>query len=477
MKEALEKAQRKVRNAWIAGIVVGVVGFIMATVYYFLSVESSETMLSKIFLSLIIIGLAFGIKKHSRTCAITIFIWFISAYFTSYVYAIINKTSTGSLVGVLISIVILYYAFEGIRGAFAYHSLRCKEDPNYKPTSKMFYYISIPLGIIFFALFGYWAITTYIQTDKLSLKEIFNKNNEAVVLISAYDKNGNVESFGSGVCIHSEGVILTNLHVLDSDTTYLDIKFQKHGVYEDVYVAGVSPISEDYLALRVYEKDLPSVNISTRNEYDIGEKIITIGNPEGLLNSISEGIISGRRFYGDHEYYQMTAPVSYGSSGGAVFDEYGYLIGISTGILEEGQNLNFFLPINRINNVETFDTNLTIRQFNNLRRSNKKKEDSTPLIPEELQEENRKLDKFLSGLVVAEKELGVKIVEITQGCPAWDSGLSTGDIIAEIEGKEIKSLEGYVEITQNLNKTGRLKIALVVNRRGVLYDVSVKRTN
>lgn len=415
--------------------------------------------------------------------------------------------------------------------------------------------------------------------NKLTLKANYEKNNDAVVLIRIYGENGNVVSFGSGVCIHPNGAIITNFHVLNSDSFYFDIKFQKHGVYEDAYISGISPILEDYIILRVDGKDLPSVNVSPRNEYEVGEKIITIGNPQGLTNSLSEGVVSGRRFYGDYEYYQMTAPISQGSSGGAVFDEHGYLIGISTAILEEGQNLNFFLPIYRItNNAEVFDTFLTISEFNSLRRKRAKeykktgdqyllskdyeqannnyeislkyydsdadayyakstaeyqlglvdeasvdlfmaaafyylndkkgklinvkrrakemslpaevvdifdiqnmenifkgynkgddlrkqftsknnltkdipplKEkstiDTTPLVSEELQEEAKleksdgnevlqKLEPFFSGLVVSEKEHGVKIVEITQGCIGFDAGLRTGDVITEIDGKK-----------------------------------------
>ena len=69
-------------------------------------------------------------------------------------------------------------------------------------------------------------------TNFLSPEVIFNKNNEAVVLIRGYDKNGNVISIGSGVNIHSEGKIITNLHVLNGDNLSFDVKFQKHGVLE-----------------------------------------------------------------------------------------------------------------------------------------------------------------------------------------------------------------------------------------------------
>ena len=429
--------------------------------------------------------------------------------------------------------------------------------------------------------------------------EIFKKSNESVVLIRVYDEKGNVISFGSGVCVHSNGTIITNFHVISSDSFYFDIKFQKHGVFEDVYISGMSPILEDYIVLKVGGKDLPSVDFSLRNEYEIGERVITIGNPEGLLNSISDGVVSGRRFYGDYEYYQMTAPISQGSSGGAVFDEQGNLVGISTAIHEEGQNLNFFLPVYRIyNNAEIFATVLTLEQFNSLCRNRaeeyKKTGDqfllskdyeqannnyeislkyydsnadayyanSTALYQLGLEDEaladligaallyyhydekdkllyvkrraeemslpaevvdvfdiqnmekllkgynkdddlrklfrskddltkdllqfkeksdendvSQNLGLFSSGLIVSGGKSGVNILEISQVCPAWEAGLRGGDIITEIEGKEINSLESYVEIMQNLNKTRRLKIALVVHRRGVLYNVSIKRTN
>lgn len=237
---------------------------------------------------------------------------------------------------------------------------------------KKFYYISIPLGILFLALCGCSRSPSISTSDKLSPEEIFNSNSEAVVLIRVYDKDGNMVSFGSGVNIHSEGKIITNLHVLISDCFDFDIKFQKHGVYEDVYITGISPILEDYIILKVNGKNLPSVKMSARTEYDTGEKVLTIGNPKGFLNSLSDGLISGKRTYGALEYYQMTASVSHGSSGGAVLDKHGYLVGISTAIIEEGQNLNFFIPIYIIDDAEIFDTDLTIEKFNSLRKDRAK---------------------------------------------------------------------------------------------------------
>lgn len=77
--------------------------------------------------------------------------------------------------------------------------------------------------------------------------------------------------------------------------------------------------------------------------------MVAIGNPLGLESSVSEGIVSGiRRVSEDFELYQITAPLSPGNSGGPVLDAKGDVIGIATSTLENGQNLNFAVPISSI---------------------------------------------------------------------------------------------------------------------------------
>ena len=71
-----------------------------------------------------------------------------------------------------------------------------------------------------------------------------------------------------------------------------------------------------------------------------GQKVVAIGSPLGLFNSISDGIISGFRTFGDMSMIQFTAPTSHGSSGGALLNLYGELIGIITGGFDDGQNIN-----------------------------------------------------------------------------------------------------------------------------------------
>ena len=71
-----------------------------------------------------------------------------------------------------------------------------------------------------------------------------------------------------------------------------------------------------------------------------GQKVVAIGSPLGLFNTVSDGIISGFRTVGERSMIQFTAPTSHGSSGGALLDLYGNLIGIITAGFDDGQNLN-----------------------------------------------------------------------------------------------------------------------------------------
>ena len=75
---------------------------------------------------------------------------------------------------------------------------------------------------------------------------------------------------------------------------------------------------------------------------------MAIGSPLGLMNTISDGIVAGFRNFKDEKFIQITAPISPGSSGGALLDRYGYLVGITSAGYLEGQNLNLAVPSSQL---------------------------------------------------------------------------------------------------------------------------------
>lgn len=200
--------------------------------------------------------------------------------------------------------------------------------------------------ILFFFLF---ANLIYSQ----NAKDIAKKCMGSTVSLIMEDKYKQPLSIGSGFVVES-GKIITNLHVVnDAISGYAIISgsSEKHKIsgYLDV------DITNDLVLLSVPTLIAPAINFSTKIP-EIGEKIYVIGNPKGLSGTISEGIISGLRKNDSEELIQITAPISPGSSGGPVLDNYGQLIGVSVGTLESGQLLNFAIPSKFILNLQTNKT-------------------------------------------------------------------------------------------------------------------------
>jgi hypothetical protein len=161
----------------------------------------------------------------------------------------------------------------------------------------------------------------------------------SVVMIGTYDKNKNCIKTGSGVVISDNGHILTNFHVI-SNGYYFGIQIENE---DDIYFTDeiIKYNNLDDLAIlkiEYYKRKIPIYN--TNNELVRGQKVVAIGSPLGLFNSVSNGIISGFRTLNDISMIQFTAPISHGSSGGALLNLEGQLIGIITAGFDSGQNIN-----------------------------------------------------------------------------------------------------------------------------------------
>lgn len=173
---------------------------------------------------------------------------------------------------------------------------------------------------------------------------LYDKVSKSVVVILTRNEKGETIAQGSGVVISDEGIIVTNYHVF-SGGEKITIR-QGYNFIDKCIIIG-SDISKDILLIKSVGNNIfPAIKLGDSDNLRVGQRVYAIGTPLGEENSMSEGIVSGIRDKG--KYIQITASISPGSSGGAVVNQYGELIGISTMTLLEGQNINYAIPVNDI---------------------------------------------------------------------------------------------------------------------------------
>jgi S1-C subfamily serine protease len=145
-------------------------------------------------------------------------------------------------------------------------------------------------------------------------------------------------SIGSAVAISADSA-LTNCHVV-SGQPFIELVDETTDQLLTASIARADQTS-DRCFLRVQGKLNPIAGVRSIADLAVGERVYTIGNPSGLTKTLGEGLISGLRHNAGITYVQTSAPISPGSSGGALVDSKGALIGVTTSFMKDAQNLNF----------------------------------------------------------------------------------------------------------------------------------------
>ncbi len=183
------------------------------------------------------------------------------------------------------------------------------------------------------------------KAEEFSYEQLAGLSN-SVVMIKTYDDHDAILCSGSGVVIHSNGYILTNLHVL-AGGHHFSVLYENE---TKEYITGnfVKYHQQYDLAVIKVDKNCTPLTVKTDDYLVRGQKIVAIGSPLGLFNSVSDGIVSGFREIDSIPMIQFTAPISHGSSGGALLDMFGRLVGLITAGFNQGQNLNLAVPSQKI---------------------------------------------------------------------------------------------------------------------------------
>ncbi len=176
--------------------------------------------------------------------------------------------------------------------------------------------------------------------------QIARQNMPAVVAVNVLQKDGGTFT-GTGFVLSEDGLIATNRHVLNN-ALYTHVTFS-NGTSSGEAVAFAPSEQVDLALLQIQAQHLPHVTLGDSDVVQPGQSITVIGNPRGLQNTVTSGIISQIRLQKDGTlWHQISAPISPSSSGSPVFNAQGEVIAIAFASLNapENQNLNFAIPVN-----------------------------------------------------------------------------------------------------------------------------------
>ncbi len=181
---------------------------------------------------------------------------------------------------------------------------------------------------------------------RLTAEQISEKCSSAVFYIEVYGFNGEISGSGSGFFVTSNGVAITNYHVV-ANSIYREITTTDGRVYDNISIIDYDE-ANDLALLKVEGLNFPYVSIGDSKDINQGQRVYAIGSPLGLSNTMSEGIISNiSRTLGETDYIQISVPINHGSSGGALIDEFGNVIGVTSAGIGTNGDLNLAIPINK----------------------------------------------------------------------------------------------------------------------------------
>jgi serine protease Do len=227
---------------------------------------------------------------------------------------------------------------------------------------------------------------------------------------------------GSGVVIGKEGYILTNNHVVEG-AKEVTVTFANQKEYK-AQVVGRDP-KTDLAVLKVQSKEsFPAVTMGDSDQLKVGDWVVAIGNPFGLNNTVTSGIVSAKgRVIGAGPYddfIQTDASINPGNSGGPLINMQGELVGINTAILPNGQGIGFAIPVNTAKPLvpQLISTGAVTRSYLGVNIQS-----ITPELAKALNLRDRK---------------GALVADVVAGGPADQGGIKRGDVIIAYNGKEVE---------------------------------------
>jgi len=266
-------------------------------------------------------------------------------------------------------------------------------------------------------------------------------------------------SLGSGVVVSEDGYILTNNHVV-ADAEEILVTFSEKEKYE-AEIMGRDPKTDLALIKIKVDNPIPAARLGDSDKLRVGDWVVAIGNPFGLGNTVTAGIVSAKgRVIGAGPYdnfIQTDASINFGNSGGPLFNLDGEVIGINTAIFtQSGGNvgIGFAIPIKMAKSV-----------MSQLKEKGKVTRGWIGVLIQMITAEIKEK------LGLKTKE-GALIAEVTKGGPAERGGLERGDVIVSFDGKKVKEMSSLPPIVA-ATPVGK-EVEVIAIRKGEEKRLTVK---
>lgn len=167
----------------------------------------------------------------------------------------------------------------------------------------------------------------------------------SVVRLDCYDKQGELYCTGSAFAAFEDGVFVTNYHVIEQEI-YRILAYTEDETMFEINTVLAADSEKDIAIIKTNANvKIAPLPLGKIEKLQKGEKVVAIGSPLGFVNTVSTGVYSGLIKDSKNDLLQFSAAISHGSSGGALFDNQGKVIGITSGSYVDGQNLNIAVPI------------------------------------------------------------------------------------------------------------------------------------
>jgi len=274
---------------------------------------------------------------------------------------------------------------------------------------------------------------------------------------------------GSGFIMDDTGNILTNAHVVNgADRVVVTLK---DGRSFDAIVEGVDEVT-DLAVVKIDDTDddeLPVATLGDSDQIQVGDWAIAVGNPLGLDNTVTLGIIStlkrssnavgipGKRL----EFIQTDAAINPGNSGGPLVNQQGEVIGINTAIRADAMGIGFAIPINKAKDIKDrlARGEAIAHPYIGVQIAN--------LTPDLAQRNNADIN---SGIYLPEVD-GVLVIRVLEGTPAAEAGLRRGDVILEVNGDPIRSADALQLKVENTRIGDTLELKIQRGERSLTLRV------